>query len=748
MSVPVKAERRAAELREAIDYHNYRYYVLDDPEVPDAEYDRLMRELEDLEAEYPELVTPESPTQRVGAQPISAFEEAVHGLPMLSLGNAFEEEEVADFDRRVRKELGVEEVEYVAETKLDGLAVSLTYRDGRLERGATRGDGTRGEDVTHNVRTIRAIPLQLRGEGWPRLMEVRGEVFMTLDGLERLNAREAEEVGKTFANPRNAAAGSLRQLDPRITARRPLDFFCYGTGLVEDGELPGTHYAILERLRAWGLPLSPEVRIVHGLAGCLDYYRDIGERRHELPYEIDGVVYKVNDLAQRETLGFVARAPRWALAHKFPAQEELTTVREIWFSVGRTGAVTPVARLEPVFVGGVTVSNATLHNMDEVARKDIREGDTVVVRRAGDVIPEVVKVITERRKGDPPKPVLPATCPVCGSDVVRVEGEVVARCTGGLFCGAQRREAIRHFASRRALDIEGLGDKLVEQLVERGLVHDPADLYELTLEQLEGLERMAEKSARNLLEALEKSRHTTFPRFLYALGIREVGEATAQALAAGFPRLHRLMKAREGDFIQRTGVKGIGPTTAENLVAHLAAHPRAQASGDWAAWLAALPIRGLNAGNTGRLAAAFPDLVALRQAAPEDIHYQERALVEGIGPVVSRHIVAFFGERHNREVIVKLRRRARIRWETPRPPPAAARSLAGLTYVLTGTLDALTREEAKERLQARGAKVTGSVSKKTDYVVAGREAGSKLARAEALGVKVIDEAELMNQLSG
>ncbi len=760
MTVPAKVERRAAELRDAIAYHNYRYYVLDDPEVPDAEYDRLMRELEGLEGQYPELVTPDSPTQRVGTAPVAAFGEVTHGLPMLSLGNAFDEEEVADFDRRLRKELGVEEVEYVAETKLDGLAVSLTYRDGVLERGATRGDGTTGEDVTHNVRTIRAIPLHLRGGGWPRLMEVRGEVFMTLEGLARLNAREAERGGKTFANPRNAAAGSLRQLDPRITARRPLRFFCYGTGLVEGGELPGSHGAILERLRDWGLPLSPEVRIVHGLAGCLDYYRDIGIRRHQLPYEIDGVVYKVNDLAQRETLGFVARAPRWALAHKFPAQEELTTVREIWFSVGRTGAVTPVARLEPVFVGGVTVSNATLHNMDELGRKDVREGDTVAVRRAGDVIPEVVRVLTERRRGDPPRPRLPASCPVCGSDVVRVEGEVVARCTGGLFCGAQRREAIRHFASRRALDIEGLGDKLVQQLVERELVRDPADLYELTLEQLAGLERMADKSARNLLDALERSRHTTLPRFLYALGIREVGEATAQALAAGFPRLYRLMKAREDDFIQRSGVKGIGPATAENLVAYLADHPELEArweassaagpeaAGEWAAWLAALPVRGLNAGNAARLAAAFPDAAALRRAAPADLYYQERALVEGVGPVVARHIVAFFGERHNREVIVKLRRRARIHWETPRQPAAAARSLAGLTYVLTGSLESLTREEAKERLQARGAKVTGSVSKKTDYVVAGREAGSKLARAQALGVAVIDEAELLKQLAG
>ncbi len=746
MSVPETARQRAEELRRTLAYHNHRYYVLDDPEIPDAEYDRLMRELQDLEARHPELVTPDSPTQRVGAAPLEAFGEVSHLLPMLSLSNAFDEQEVRDFDRRVRERLGREAVEYAAETKLDGLAVSLLYRDGVLERAATRGDGTTGEDVTANVRTIRAVPLRLAGSGWPGLLEVRGEVYLTLEGFQRLNGRQAERGDKVFANPRNAAAGSLRQLDSRITAARPLTFFAYGAGHVEGGELAATHAGVLVQFRGWGLPVSPEVRVVDGVDGCLAYYRELLGRRERLGYEVDGVVYKVNDKADQGRLGFISRAPRWALAHKFPAHEELTRVQAVEFNVGRTGALTPVARLEPVFVGGVTVSNATLHNMDEVERKDVRVGDTVVVRRAGDVIPEVVRVLPERRAGDPPPVAAPAVCPVCGSEAVRPEGEAVVRCSGGLYCPAQRKEAILHFASRRAMDIEGLGEKLVDQLVERGLVADPADLYALTLEQLAGLERMAEKSARNLLDALEASRHTTLARFLYALGIREVGEATARALAARFRDLDALMEAREEDFVERRGVPGIGPGTAENLVAYLEAHPELEASGDRGEWLASLPVRGLTGDGAAALAEAFPDLASLRRARPEDLAYREQALVEGVGPVVSRHITAFFHQEHNREVIAKLRHQAGIHWDTPAPETAPEADLDGSTFVVTGTLESLSRDQAKARLEARGARVTGSVSGNTDYLVVGADPGSKLAKAQKLGVQVLDEAAFLDLL--
>ncbi len=666
MPIPREAIERSRELRELINHHNYRYYVLDDPEIPDAAYDRLLRELEDLENAFPGLVTPESPTQRVGAEPLAAFGEVAHGAPMLSLGNAFSEKEVREFDRRVRERLEVAEVEYAAETKLDGLAVSLLYEDGRLVRGATRGDGSRGEDVTQNVRTIQALPLGLRDSGYPRILEVRGEVFIAEEGFARLNARQREKGEKTFANPRNAAAGSLRQLDPRITAQRPLTIFCYGIGRVEGGSLPDGHREILGVLREWGLRVSPEVRVVKGAAGCLEYYRDLIARRDGLGYEIDGVVYKVNNRAQQDAMGYVSRAPRWAIAHKFPAQEELTRVLEIEFQVGRTGALTPVARLEPVFVGGVTVSNATLHNMDEVARKDVRVGDTVVVRRAGDVIPEVARVIPERREGNPPVVTLPGQCPVCGSGVVLAEGEVIARCGSGLYCPAQRKEAIRHFASRRALDIEGLGDKLVEQLVDSNLISSVADLYDLALERLAALERMGGKSAANLVDALEKSKSTTLARFLYALGIREVGEATALGLARHFGALEKIMDA-----------------DAEEL-----------------------------------------------QQAPD------------VGPVVAEYILAFFRQEHNRQVIAALRR-AGINWPDVVVAEKDEQPLRGKIFVLTGALDTMTRNEAKERLLSQGAKVSGSVSAKTSYVVAGADAGSKLTKAEKLGIEVLDEAALL-----
>jgi DNA ligase (NAD+) len=660
---------RAAELRTQIAQHDHRYYVLDDPLVSDAEYDRLMQELRALEAADPALVTADSPTQRVAGAPSAAFGEVVHRVPMLSLDNAFSEEDLRAFDRRIHERLDVSgELDYVAEPKLDGLAVTVLYRDGLLERAATRGDGVTGEDVTANVRTIRSVPQRLRGA--PPLLEVRGEVFMPIARFARMNALARERGEKVFVNPRNAAAGSLRQLDPRITAARPLTAFFYGLGAVEGATLPPRQSELLQLLRDLGLPVSPDAQLVHGVTGCLSYYGRMGERRAALPYQIDGVVYKLDSRADQERLGYVSRAPRWAIAHKFPADEAFTVVRDIGFQVGRTGALTPVARLEPVFVGGVTVSNVTLHNMDEVRRKDVRVGDTVVVRRAGDVIPEVVSVVPDKRPRDTVEVQLPAHCPVCGSQVLRVEGEAVARCTGGFTCRAQRQEALRHFASRRALDIEGLGDKLVEQLVERDMVRSPADIYGLTLGQLSELERMGDKSAANLLASIDRSRRTTLPRLLYGLGIREVGEATALALAQHFGTLERLMGA---------------------------------------------------------------DATAIQQ-------------VPDVGPVVAAHVAAFFSSEDHRRVIRDLREKG-VTWpEMPAAAAASSQPLAGRTFVITGTLSRLTREAAQEALVARGAKVSASVSKKTSFVVAGSEPGSKLAKAEALGVPVLDEQQLLELL--
>lgn len=661
---------RAETLRRAIDYHNYRYYVLDDPEIPDAEYDRLLRELQALEAEHPELVTPDSPTQRVGAEPLEAFAEVEHRVPMLSLENALTEEEMRAFDRRVRERLGRETAIYVGEPKLDGLAISLVYERGVLHQGATRGDGRRGEDVTLQVRTIRSIPLRLQGDGWPEVLEVRGEVFLPRGGFEAINTRALAEGGKTFANPRNAAAGSLRQLDPRVTAERPLEMFCYGFGIVEGGRLADTQSGSLALLKGWGLRISPELRVLEGVDACVAYHREIEGRRARLAYDIDGVVLKLDSLADQETMGFVSRAPRWAVACKFPPQEELTRVIDIQVQVGRTGALTPVARLEPVQVAGVSVTNATLHNEDEIRRKDIRIGDTVIVRRAGDVIPQVMGVVRDRRPSDAREFVMPTSCPICGSDVIRGEGEAASRCTGGLFCPAQRKETIRHFASRRAMDIEGLGDKLVDQLVDRHLVDNPVDLYSLDQETLAGLERMGEKSAANLIEALSRSRQTTLARFLFGLGIREVGEATAQALASHFGDLECLAEASE----------------------------------------------------------------------------EELTEVPDVGPVVAAQIHAFFRQAHNREVIQGLQA-AGVTWPPVNRRPTVKRLLAGKTLVITGTLSR-PRDEIKEALQAAGAKVTGSVSAKTDYLVAGEDPGSKLAKARELGVRVVTEEELAGLLGG
>ncbi len=551
---------RVRTLREGIARHDHRYYVLDDPEVPDAEYDRLVKELKALEAAHPELVSPDSPTQRVSGAPAAEFGEVEHRVPMLSLDNAFSAEDIERFDKRIRERLETEEaIAYSCEPKLDGLAVTLLYEKGRLVTGATRGDGVHGEDVTANLRTLPTVPLQLQGSGFPPVLEVRGEVFMSLKGFERMNREALASGEKVFVNPRNAAAGSLRQLDSRITATRPLEIFFYGIGVVEGAALPPRHSELLARLRVWGLRVSGEVKVAHGAQGLLDYYAAIGARRASLGYQIDGVVYKVDSLLQQRELGFVARAPRWAIAHKYPAQEEMTTVRSIEWQVGRTGALTPVARLEPVFVGGVTVSNATLHNVDELRRKDVREGDTVIVRRAGDVIPEIVRVVAERRPAGALEAPIPATCPVCGSDVRRIEGEAVVRCTGGLVCAAQRKESLKHFASRRAMDIDGLGDKVIDQLVEADLVKNAADLYDLSVETLAGLDRMGEKSARNLVDAIEKSKQTTLPRFLFGLGIPNVGEATALAIAESFGDLEPIEQASVERIME---VPDVGPVVA------------------------------------------------------------------------------------------------------------------------------------------------------------------------------------------
>ncbi|MEL7186935.1 MAG: NAD-dependent DNA ligase LigA [Pseudomonadota bacterium] len=668
MTVPADIQKRVDALREAIRHHNYRYHALDDPEIPDAEYDRLMRELQSLESAHPDLVSDDSPTQRVGDAPVSAFGTVQHELPMLSLANAFSEDELQDFHRRVldRLDLDDADIEYAAEPKLDGAAVSLLYEDGLLVRGATRGDGTTGEDITHNVRTIESIPLRLLGEDYPRRLEVRGEVFMPRAGFEAYNEKAREAGEKTFVNPRNAAAGSLRQLDPKLTAERPLDMYAYSVGVTEGGNLPDTHSAVIDRLRQWGLKVCPERRVVMGVAGCLEYYRSIGDKRDSLAYDIDGVVYKVNSLGMQRELGFVSRAPRWALAHKYPAQEELTKVDGVEWQVGRTGALTPVARLEPVFVGGVTVSNATLHNIDELHRKDVRIGDTVVVRRAGDVIPEVASVVLGKRPKNTLRVQLPKKCPVCASKVEREEGEAVARCTGGLFCAAQRAEALKHFVSRRAMDIEGLGAKLIEQLVEADRLKTPADIFTLTKDELGELERMGEKSADNLVKSIESSKQTTLNRFLFALGIREVGEATAAGLASHYGRLSGLQEATE----------------------------------------------------------------------------EELQEVPDVGPIVAARIHAFFAEPHNLDVIAALQQSG-VNWAEfePQEPPENG-ALIGKTFVITGTLPTMTRDEAKDLIVSAGGKVTGSVSGKTDYLVAGEKAGSKLAKAEKLGVTVLNETNL------
>ena len=658
-------------LRQDLRRYEYEYHVLDNPTIPDAEYDRLFHQLKALEAAHPELITADSPTQRVGAKPLSGFAQIRHEIPMLSLDNAFSDEEFYAFVKRIEDRLIrlPEPLTFCCEPKLDGLAVSILYVNGVLTQAATRGDGTTGEDITTNIRTIRNIPLQLLMDNPPARLEVRGEVFMPHAGFERLNQQALEKGEKTFANPRNAAAGSLRQLDPKITSKRPLVLNAYGIGIAEGVDLPNTHYDRLQWLKSIGIPVNPEIRLCNGTDEVLDFYRDIQNKRSSLGYDIDGTVLKINDIALQEKLGFISKAPRWAIAYKFPAQEELTRLNDVEFQVGRTGAITPVAKLEPVFVAGVTVSNATLHNGDEIERLDIAIGDTVVIRRAGDVIPQIIGVLHDRRPADARPIIFPKTCPVCDSAIVRIEGEAVARCTGGLFCAAQRKEALKHFVSRKAMDIDGVGGKLIEQLVDRELVHTPADLFKLDLTTLTRLERMGAKSAENALASLEKAKNTTLARFIFALGIREVGEATALNLANHFKTLEALQNA---------------------------------------------------------------DLEALQQ-------------VPDVGEVVANRILAFWHEPHNVAVVNDLIAQG-VHWETVETKEVTENRFKGKTVVLTGTLTQMGRNEAKALLQDMGAKVSGSVSAKTDFVIAGDAAGSKLTKAQELGVTVLTEEEFLAQI--
>ncbi|WP_312841838.1 NAD-dependent DNA ligase LigA [Stutzerimonas nitrititolerans] len=778
------AAERIAELRSEIDAHNYRYYVLDEPSVPDAEYDRLFKELRALEAEHPELVTPESPTQRVGGEALAAFGQVRHEVPMLSLGNAFEEQDLTDFDRRAREGLDLPagdlfgdgaELEYSCEPKLDGLAVSLLYENGHLVRGATRGDGSTGEDISANVRTVRNIPLKLHGSGWPAVLEVRGEIYMPKAGFEALNARQLESGGKPFANPRNAAAGSLRQLDSKITASRPLELCAYGVGR-SDGELADTHIGILQALKGWGLPISRELKLARGLAECREYFQAMGEKRDALPYEIDGVVFKVNSIAQQRELGFRAREPRWAIAHKFPAREEITELLGVEFQVGRTGAITPVARLKPVQVAGVTVSNATLHNMDEVARLGVMIGDTVIVRRAGDVIPQILGIIAERRPADARAVAVPESCPVCGSAVERTqlikrskgretvsEGSIY-RCVGRLACQAQLKQAIIHFVSRRAMDIDGLGDKIVEQLVDKELIRSPADLYCLTFEQVVALEGFAEVSSRNLLKSIEASRTPTLARFIYALGIPDVGEETAKLLARALGSLERVARALPDVLVY---LPDVGLEVAHEIHSFFQdehnrlvieqlrergvqlqeegdLHPEFAACATLAGLIDKLDIPFIARTGAQRLADRFGSLEAIIGADWLDLRQVER-----LNEKAARALRDYFDVSENaqraRDVEAQLRDFG-MHWQSERRSVDGL-PLAGQTWVLTGTLEAMSRDEAKVQLEALGAKVSGSVSARTSCVVAGPGAGSKLAKANELGLKVLDEPAFLEQLA-
>ena len=774
MTPPTPAAR-IADLRRQLEDANYRYYVLDEPSIPDAEYDRLLRELEALEAAHPDLITADSPTQRVGNAPAGKFAEVRHAIPMLSLGNAFSDEEVQDFVRRIADRLKRPALRFSAEPKLDGLAISLRYEGGAFVQGATRGDGATGEDVTLNLRTIKAIPLTLRGTGWPDVLEVRGEVYMPRADFETYNEYARKHGGKVLANPRNGAAGSLRQLDPRITAQRPLAFFAYGTGLVEGGELPDSHSATLKQLRGWGFPVSSLSEVVEGVEGLLDYYRRIGEARDGLPFDIDGVVYKLDDGEGQREMGFVSRAPRWAIAHKFPAQEQMTVLESIEVNVGRTGAVTPWALMQPVHVGGVTVTRATLHNADQVARLDVRNGDTVIVRRAGDVIPEVVGVVPERRPDGTVPWRMPTQCPVCGSEIVREEGEAVRRCTGGLTCPAQRKETIIHFASRRAMDIEGLGERFVEDLSDLGFVQHVADLYKLTLDDLLEMKRrvderdgttpetvksgkVATKWAENLIEAIDRSRRTTLERFLFGLGIQHVGESTAKALAQWFGDLQVIRRlpwplfkqvpdiggevARSlGHFLDQPGnQQAIDDLLARGVVIG-DTHPpsgKLRAGLELATVLVDLEIPKVTRVRAEQLASAFPSVQALLDAPVHNF------VTAGLPSDAANAFATWLEDETNAQLLSRCGAALdELRAITPADVAVSAGPLEGKTVVLTGSLASMSRDEAGEKLEALGAKVAGSVSKKTHLVVAGEAAGSKLAKAQELGIEIWDEAQLL-----
>ncbi len=770
---------RIAELRRRLEDANYRYHVLDEPAIPDAEYDRLLRELDELEAAHPELATPDSPTQRVGNVPSGRFAEVRHAIPMLSLGNAFGDDEVRDFVRRIDEKLQRGRLVFSAEPKLDGLAISLRYERGVFVQGATRGDGATGEDVTANLRTVKAIPLKLRGEGWPGVLEVRGEVYMPRADFEKYNEHARLHGGKVLANPRNGAAGSLRQLDPRITAQRPLAFYAYGVGLVEGGELPDSHWTMLAQLRGWGFPVSHLSEVVEGADGLLDYYRRIGERRDALPFDIDGVVYKLDDGEGQREMGFVSRAPRWAIAHKFPAQEQATTVEAIEIQIGRTGAATPVARLAPVQVAGVIVTNATLHNADQIARLDVRVGDSVIVRRAGDVIPEVVGVIAERRPVDALPWTMPGHCPVCGSEIVREEGEAVWRCSGELSCPAQRKETIRHFASRRAMDIEGLGDRYIEDLSDLGYLQSVADLYKLTLDDLLEMKRrvderdgttpetvkagkVATRWAENLIEAIDRSRSTTLERFLFALGIQHVGESTAKALAQWFGDLQLIRRlpwplfkrvpdiggevARSlGHFFDQPGNQQVIDELLARGVAIGDTHPpsgKLRGGLDLATLLVDLEIPKITRVRADQLASGFTDVAALLDAPAHNF------VAAGLPNESANAFAAWLENDANAQLLSRSGAALdELLAITPEDAAEAAGPLDGKTVVLTGTLSSMSRDEAKAKLEALGAKAAGSVSKKTGFVVAGEEAGSKLAKAQELGIEIWDEARLLDFLA-
>lgn len=774
MTPPTPAAR-IADLRRQLEDANYRYYVLDEPSIPDAEYDRLLRELEALEAAHPALVTADSPTQRVGNAPAGKFAEVRHAIPMLSLGNAFSDEEVHDFVRRIADRLKRPALRFSAEPKLDGLAISLRYEGGAFVQGATRGDGATGEDVTLNLRTIKAIPLTLRGTGWPDVLEVRGEVYMPRADFETYNEYARKHGGKVLANPRNGAAGSLRQLDPRITAQRPLAFFAYGTGLVEGGELPDSHSATLKQLRGWGFPVSSLSEVVEGVEGLLDYYRRIGEARDGLPFDIDGVVYKLDDGEGQREMGFVSRAPRWAIAHKFPAQEQMTVLESIEVNVGRTGAVTPWALMQPVHVGGVTVTRATLHNADQVARLDVRNGDTVIVRRAGDVIPEVVGVVPERRPAGTVPWQMPTQCPVCGSEIVREEGEAVWRCSGELTCPAQRKETIIHFASRRAMDIEGLGERFVEDLSDLGFVQHVADLYKLTLDDLLEMKRrvderdgttpetvksgkVATKWAENLIEAIDRSRRTTLERFLFGLGIQHVGESTAKALAQWFGDLQVIRRlpwplfkqvpdiggevARSlGHFLDQPGnQQAIDDLLARGVVIGYTHPPsgKLRAGLELATVLVDLEIPKVTRVRAEQLASAFPSVQALLDAPVHNF------VTAGLPSDAANAFATWLEDETNAQLLSRCGAALdELRAITPADVAVSAGPLDGKTVVLTGSLASMSRDEAGEKLEALGAKIAGSVSKKTHLVVAGEAAGSKLAKAQELGIEIWDEAQLL-----